>query len=77
MCSDLLFLVCPLMYLRSYIIVITLITIEISTPTVQFLIPIPMAHIVSLKDINMSKDRWSIQVGVFRRWNVYQKADPN
>lgn len=29
-----------------------------------------------LKDVNKSKDRWSINVAVFRRWDVFQKASP-
>lgn len=35
-----------------------------------------MAKFTLLKTLSNSSDKWSIKVGVFRRWNVYQKSAP-
>lgn len=35
-----------------------------------------MAKFTLLKTLSNGSDRWSIKVGVFRSWNVYQKSAP-
>ena len=35
-----------------------------------------MVKLTLISGLSNSSDRWAVKVGVFRRWNVYQKSAP-